>query len=758
MIRAGEKRSLVEMGRTSPQDSVEPSERTGEQTETLLRLAVEAGGVGLWEWELATGQLSWNDRVKVIFGLPVETKGLTLDDFLSAIHPADRAETERSFREALASRTELDHEYRIVRSDGTVRWIAAIGRGLYDAQGEPERMLGASLDITERKQAEAALRESEHVLAESQSIAKLGSWRWDIGGPIRWTAETYRIHGVSPERFVPTLDSGLTLIHVEDRAMVQRWLEACAAGERPGEQRFRAILPDGSERTLIGRGQLTCDPDGRPLHMTGTVQDVTERQRTEDALSGALRKLDTTVNNLSGFVYRCANQPERPVEFVSEGIFELVGYRAAEFASGTKTLGSVVVPADRDRVWSEVQAAVEARRPFVLEYRVTTASGLERWVWEKGAPVIAAGVLVALEGFVTDITERKQAKAALQESEARYRTLFESAPVGIFISDAFGDCVDANAAGCRMLGYTREELLGSNIRDVVVGEEAARVGREQALLQVGEVVQSEWQVRRKDGTLFPAEVSATLLADGRVLCILSDGSERQRAQRESEESRERLQRLAGELLLAREHERAAVAREIHDELGQLLTGLKLDAAWLGRHLSDGESVLGPKVAEMAALVDEAVRSVRQVAARLRPGVLDDLGLPAALERHVAEVRSRSGLRCALENQLGTLELSPSVSIALFRIAQECFTNIARHAQASTARALLGAVAGELVLEISDDGRGISEEEIRTPRSIGITGMRERAALVGGTCTLTGEPGRGTTVRVAVPLSVARNAT
>jgi len=221
-------------------------------------------------------------------------------------------------------------------------------------------------------------------------------------------------------------------------------------------------------------------------------------------------------------------------------------------------------------------------------------------------------------------------------------------------------------------------------------------------------------------------------------------------------SRERLRSLAAHLQSVREEERTRMAREIHDEFGQMLTGFKMDLSWLDKRLGEtktkvGRPALAEKVKSMSGLVDEMVRSVRRIAAELRPGVLDDLGLVAAIEWQVREFQKRTGIGCKLNTALDNVALPPELSTAVFRILQETLTNVARHAQASHLTVSLAANAKLLVLEVQDNGRGITEVERIHSKSFGLVGMRERAMILGGDFDIRGANGKGTTVTVSIPL-------
>ena len=236
-------------------------------------------------------------------------------------------------------------------------------------------------------------------------------------------------------------------------------------------------------------------------------------------------------------------------------------------------------------------------------------------------------------------------------------------------------------------------------------------------------------------------------------------AERKLAEEQLASSLEQLRALAAHLQSVREEERTRIAREIHDELGQILTGLKIDLSWLDAELAAGDLTTPrlprEKVKSMSNLIDTTIQVVRKIATELRPGILDDLGLAAALEWQAQEFQTRTGIRCEFTSTLEEIDLDAGRSTAVFRIFQETLTNVARHAHATGVRISVKEQGSQLLLEVRDDGRGITDHELANPRSLGLLGMRERALLFGGEVKIGGVLGNGTTVTVSVPLSKSR---
>jgi len=220
---------------------------------------------------------------------------------------------------------------------------------------------------------------------------------------------------------------------------------------------------------------------------------------------------------------------------------------------------------------------------------------------------------------------------------------------------------------------------------------------------------------------------------------------------ELEQSRDELRALAGRLQVQRDHERAAIAREIHDEMGQALTSLQFGLSWMAQALPVTQPVQ-TKIRALSALVTTTIRSVKRIAVELRPGVLDELGLVKTLQSEVRAFQGHTGIRCAFKTNLSKAACSPAASLAIFRIAQAALTNVARHARASRAGMTLITRGPDVVLTVTDNGRGLVRKTIGNGDALGIVGMRERAMALDGTLTLSGPGVTGTTVTVRLPLS------
>jgi PAS domain S-box-containing protein len=272
----------------------------------------------------------------------------------------------------------------------------------------------------------------------------------------------------------------------------------------------------------------------------------------------------------------------------------------------------------------------------------------------------------------------------------------------------------------------------------------------------GDIIESEYRLKNCSGEwrwFYSRDIVFKRTSDGTlklVLGISQDVTQRKLFEEELRSSRERLRHLLAHVQSVKEDERTRISREIHDELGQALTALKMDLSWMIKRLGKDDKPIREKAHLMSKLIDMNIQTVKRISAELRPGLLDDLGLTAALEWQAEEFGKRTGIKCEVLIRPGDMELKRDLSTAIFRIFQETLTNVVRHTKADKVRVSLKRNKTAVVFQVSDNGKGISEKQISSPTSIGLIGMRERVHFFGGRVEIRG--GKGTTVTVTVPLS------
>ncbi len=434
--------------------------------------------------------------------------------------------------------------------DGAKICLLSNGVPILDNEGNFRGYRGVDQDITERKRAEDALRASEEryrLIAENSAdviwTLDLATRRLTYVSPSVW-----RLRGFTPEEVLAQpFAASLT---PDSLSRVNAYLAAALAAFAAGDQSaaigtIEVEMPTkdgGVVQTEVVATALT-EASGRVTGVLGVTRDITERKRAEAALQESERQLVALMANVPGMVYRCAARPGWPMEFVSEGCAALTGWSSAEVMRQQPTFSEMVVEEERQGVGEAVEAAVARHEPFELNYRIKRADGRVRWVWERGSGVFGpGGRLSSLEGFVTDVTAQKTAESAVRESEARYRSLFDQSPIGIYRTTPDGRILVANPALVEMLGYASpDELTARNLEETGFEPDYPRRAFKERLEREGEVRGFETLWTREDGSRLHVRESAQPIRDvnGKILYYegaVEDVTSERKAQQELQRS------------------------------------------------------------------------------------------------------------------------------------------------------------------------------------------------------------------------------
>lgn len=352
-----------------------------------------------------------------------------------------------------------------------------------------------------------------------------------------------------------------------------------------------------------------------------------------------------------------------------------------------------------------------------------------------------------------EIARYKELEKTIEKVAQEWRATFDAASDVIILLDDRLRIARANRATTAFFGRTFTELLWQPVSALLAELEPRGPLRLPDIKKLRRRFEREVYLARP-GLWVLLSLDPIRDAAGRrtgAVHLIRDITERKRGEIAVRESLDQLRNLSARLEAAREQERTRIAREIHDELGHALTVLKMDSAWVAERVGRDDPGLTERARSMSALIERTISTIRQIATELRPSLLDDLGLLAALEWEADEFGRRTGIVTRVRGPEEPLALDEEQATAIFRIFQEALTNVARHAEARTVRATLSAIDGEVALEVADDGRGFEPGALANPRSLGIIGMRERARMLGGSLSLEGRPGKGARLRVTLPL-------
>ncbi len=519
------------------------------------------------------------------------------------------------------------------------------------------------------------------------------------------------------------------------------------------------------------------DPAQRRVAVLFT--DVTARKRAEAALRASAERLELalaaarmgiwTLDAMTGTQMRDAN------------LNVLLGLEPAETVQPFEEFLTHVHPEDRETVRTAFAASIRERKPLNVEFRVVRPDGAARWLRDQGDVFHTSG-FPQMAGACMDVTERREAEEALRRSEERVRLILSSATdFAIFTLDPNRVVTDWSPGAGAIFGYAASEIVGRS-GDVLFTPEDRAAGAPAAEAETarrnGRAEDERWHLR-KNGSRFYASGVMTPLRDAGTgfVKVARDLTERKRMEDELRDARDRLEMrvaertaelaaalesLEGEIARRSDHtrrlatvqedERRRVARDLHDSVGQLLAGLSLafKAVTSAGDLPPASAI---RLAEAQRVADALGKEVHGLAVRLRPTSLDDIGLEAALGQLVAEWSERTGVRADLHAAgLGAGRLAPEIETTLYRVVQEALTNVAKHARATNVSVVVTRPDGYATATIEDDGVGFDPDAVPKGR-LGLLGMRERVALVGGEMDVESAPGSGTTVGVRVPVSV-----
>lgn len=461
--------------------------------------------------------------------------------------------TIRPYVERVVAGEAVDFEREIVYKDIGPRFVRVSYRPERDAQGVVQGYFSAVTDISDRRRAEAAQRESDERLRMATQTGKLGLWDWDIArNRLTWTDSLYEVHGVARESFEPTFEGFASLLHPDDRERVQRSVEACLAGTDHYELEFRAIRPDG-ETIWVFTNALVLREAGRPVRMSGATLDVTDRKRAEIALRESEEKFRALASRAPVGIYMTG--PAGDCRFVNHA-WEVMSGLTAEEAAGSGWM-EALHPDDRARIGVAWEAARQTAKRFAAEFRYLRPDGKVAWVQSSAEEFRdAGGTTLGYIGTAVEITERKTAEFALRESEKRFRSLANRAPVGIFMTDPQGETVFVNETWCTMAGVGAADAQGSGWLNIVHPDDRARLAAGwQEAVRNGVTSDAEYRFVRPDGSVTWVQGSAVQLRDasGRLagyVGTIADFTQRKLAEIALRESEERYRRSAEGLNLA----------------------------------------------------------------------------------------------------------------------------------------------------------------------------------------------------------------
>lgn len=720
---------------------------------------------------------SWNRGAELLQGYTAnEIIGKSSSIFYT---PEDVAEgiPERNMAVAV-SQEHYETQGMRVRKDGSVFWAHAVITPLYD-QGNLTGFAKITRDITGQKKQDEQFNLLSRQFEQTQDVIYVTGTDLKIR---TWNKGAEELYGYTKEEAIGQ-DSNKLLQSIVKPGFIEEAVQLLSTHNYWTGELSRKTK---SGREIVVRSSITTikDDEGVITAYVSVNMDITEQKKFQQRLKQFNEELEEQVR-LKTKELQTAHQrllfhvEKAPLGFIewdnklqvrswSKRATEIFGWTEAEVIDHQRNGISQVFEEYIPRLTVIARQLIEGdAERNIIQHKGYTKKGKVVWCeWFNSVLKDEKGQVITILSLVQDITDRKKAEEEIKRSyvelrisEQKYKVLFESNPMPMWMRSMDDKLIiDVNNAACMAYGYSKQEFLELDPTTLRHPDQVEAFLEEFEKEMPYPTNRGIWKHRRKDNTYIDIEiyVQDTMYNGKKVRLILAkDVTEKLKAEEQLLQSYEEVRKLASHLREVREEERTNMSREIHDQLGQQLTVMKMDITWLHKKMQQAEKPVQLRMNELKNVMDDTMKQVRRIASDLRPSLLDDMGLVAAIEWHAAEFEKRSGISIVLTGLKEDPDLSKNTKINLFRIVQESLTNVTRHAKASKVVIDLEIHSGRLVLSILDDGKGFDVNSPDKKGTLGILGMRERAAVIKGNCEIFSAPGQGTTVQVSISLTDQR---
>lgn len=680
---------------------------------------------------------------------------------LELIAPEHRAAFGELHRRVMAGESGTV-QFEVIGLKGSRRWLETHATPLRDGAGQSQSLLGITRDITGRKRAEAALVETQEHLQLALHSAQVGLWDWNIQtSEIYYSPEWKSQLGYKEHEIRNDFSEWERLTHPDDLITTLDTVKRYLAAPWPDYRvEFRMCHKNGSWRWILAQASLFHDAQGQPLRMLGAHIDITERKEAEAALRRQADLLEQSYDAI--FVWEVGGT----ISYWNRGAELLYGFTNEEAIGQTS---HQLLQTKHPLTIQQFEDELTHAGSWEGELRHTTKDGRQITIESRHVVVRQEGGHINVMETNRDITSRKEAVESLKAREGQLSLIFENVYDILFVVAVAPDeefhFASVNRRFLEATGLSANQIVGQRVTDIIPPSAHALV-----LKNYREAIRTAQPVSWEEVSLYPSGrkcgvVTVAPVFDEQGQCnqligTVHDITERQQAAEELAAVARQMRALAQRLEAVQEEQRGNIARELHDDLGQTLSAMKMNLSVLLREATAlgaaTDTALRGRIEPLQQLVDGSLQSVRRICLELRPRVLDDLGLAAAIEWQVGEFKKHTGIRCRLVSEIEGIKFESQRSVTVFRILQEALSNIARHAGATRVEVRVCQKKEQFILEVRDNGKGIRPEDMVKTTSLGLLGIRERVFLLDGDVVIEGNPGKGTKVRVQIPLQTAKN--
>ncbi|MDQ1265187.1 MAG: Sensor histidine kinase, partial [Bacteroidota bacterium] len=703
-----------------------------------------------------TSIINWNRGAETIFGFSAKDMiGARLSDII----PDNRkSELEHIINRIIKENAQiLSYETSFIQKKGKQIFLLLSISPIKDESGKIFGISTIGRDISESKKMQEALRESELFNKTIISSVGEGIFVADKDKKIRvWNKTMKELTGLNAGEVV-----GKKVSEIFPDAFRNGMDKACnnaLNGETVyTDDTFFKIPKTGNEGWITGSYSPHISASGEIIGVVSTIRDITRKRIADDALKTSEARYKGLFENMSNgvVVYEAINHAKDFILKDCNIAAELIENLDRNESIGKK-LSEIIEKHNNSEFFETLLRVWRSGKPESCQFNLKKDSSKpgrrDNYIYK-----LPTGELVSL---FTDVTERYQAENALKESEERYRSFVQNFRGIAFRRKLNFEPIFFHGSVEDITGYNVIEFSSGNLKwnDIINKSDYVSLIEQYDKLSKlpGYEYNLEYRIVRSDTQIrWVQEHLQNISSDSGEFQFFQGTiyniTERREAEEALRRSREQLRNFALYVESAREEERKHIAFEVHDELGHLLTALKLDLSWLLNKRYIKQEVLVEKIQEMSKHIDTIIRKVRSISSQLRPSVLDHFGLIAAIEWQAAEFQKRTAIRCRLSVPSNEITVDERRSTVVFRIFQEILTNVTRHAQATRVDVTFEQQGQELMLRVADNGRGIAQEQVNSKKSFGLIGLHEKASFMGGRVTINGIIGFGTTITLYIPI-------
>jgi PAS domain S-box-containing protein len=742
-----------------------------EVSQSKLQLAFDASNLGMWQHDFKNEIIYFDELAKSYYDS--KEYSVKLSELLTRIHPDDKERLLNEMNQTLKSNGKNKNKivYRIINEKGKEKWLEVSSRINYEIKEEtkiPVWGYGTVLDITQEKQDEQKLKSRNEFIETILDNLPIGlAVNFIDKGNVDYVNKKFiEIYGWPVDK-IKDINSFFELVYPnpEYRKKIKNQIVLDIKSGDPEKMVWEGIeitRRNGDKRIVFAKNI----PIFNQNLMISTVQDITEKFKAEAELEESKKRFEHAMNATKDGIFDWDLVTNKI--YYSPGWKKMLGYEENELPNDFSIWEKLTKPEDVKKSWDEQQKLINKEIDrFVIEFKMKNKEGQWIDVLSRAEAIFDdQNNAVRIVGTHTDISESKRISEALKESEERLKLALVGADLGTWDWDFVSSKVVFNDRWAEMLGYKLSEIEPNidSWKKLIYQQDFAKVQKQinEHLEGKTKSYEAEFRMLHKNGSLIWVLDKGKVIDrdnNGNPLRITGthlDITNRKEAEESLQTTQKQLRALFTNLDKIKEQDSKLLARELHDELGQVLTSLRMNLSLLKNHLQNNtldKKKLLIEFEEMSNIIDESKKNIKNLIRSLRPEYLDNLGLITALDHHIKEFNRNTDIKVNFKHNLSEIKLDQHIENIIYRTIQESLTNVAQHAEADKVDIELNLSANELIVLITDNGKGINPNDLKKINSFGILGIKERLQQYNSQLNIDSEIGNGTKLSFKIKIGI-----